>query len=553
MRRAKMVFAAKEKDFTDEPEVVFVLRGRASSKRAKMAPPLEAEEDWACPVGDCRESATHPLDSCKGFEGLSITKRRKMLKERSLCECCLADCRDEETGARCFQKTGFRRHHLLRLTVQQETTSAQKTERKDERPWNGAAGASQAPRDAPPPKKFRRLNGGEKRRGKNQRARPPKRVATWCLYAFGSGDKLVWLRATKNRHLWATRIRHQAAMQLGLPQSVTEGYRVRRTLSDWPQFILRAEGVETLECARPRDERDSSRALHPDVIIGWADRDKGEPFIHSGWMISEQVPLGATAPATRWHLRVNLRGSHPVYLNAQLDQMMKRTTITHEAAVRVGQTFHSFYLLFVRTEAGEEGSLAADGADAIVRADNRRPADPAKRGLDILLNAAGARHMTKYLRAGWKDNEEISAKSKCPVSGHWHGKLNAVNTIRNPGWTCVEYVRTGRSEKDIVMRVMFDTIREQTVILHSVAVKLELRASGGPAWLTHRGKDPRFSSCKYMVPVLDWKRRGEWIEARGVSYKTPLERRDAPEGAREVFPDIVWEDLRSARERARWT
>jgi hypothetical protein len=48
---------------------------------------------------------------------------------------------------------------------------------------------------------------------------------------------------------------------------------------------------------------------------------------------------------------VNLRGSPPAYLNVQLDPMRQRTTITHEAAVRVGETFHSFYMLFVRTEA----------------------------------------------------------------------------------------------------------------------------------------------------------------------------------------------------------
>ncbi len=118
-----------------------------------------------------------------------------------------------------------------------------------------------------------------------------------------------------------------------------------------------------------------------------------------------------------------------MYLNAQLDPMRKRTTIIHEAAVRVGQTFYSFYLLFVRTEAGKVGSLAADGADAIVLADKRRPADPAERGPDILLDAAGARHMAKYLRAGWKSEEEIYAKSKCPGSGHWHGRLSAVNSI----------------------------------------------------------------------------------------------------------------------------
>jgi hypothetical protein len=62
----------------------------------------------------------------------------------------------------------------------------------------------------------------------------------------------------------------------------------------------------------------------------------------------------------------------------------------------------------------------------------------------------------------------------------------------------VEYVRTGKSEKDVVMRVMFDTVREETINLHSVAVKLGLRGSGGPAWLTHRDEDLRYSSCRYM-------------------------------------------------------
>jgi hypothetical protein len=62
--------------------------------------------------------------------------------------------------------------------------------------------------------------------------------------------------------------------------------------------------------------------------------------------------------------------------------------------------------------------------------------------------------------------------------------------------------------------------------------------------LAHLGEDPRYSSCKYEVPVLDWKGRSEWIEARGVSYTTPSERRDAPEGAREAFPEVALEDLK---------
>jgi hypothetical protein len=47
-----------------------------------------------------------------------------------------------------------------------------------------------------------------------------------------------------------------------------------------------------------------------------------------------------------------------------------------------------------------------------------------------------------------------------------------------------------------------------------------------------------------VVPVLDWKGRGKWVRARGVSHTMPSERRDAPEGAREAFPEIAWEDLR---------
>jgi hypothetical protein len=48
---------------------------------------------------------------------------------------------------------------------------------------------------------------------------------------------------------------------------------------------------------------------------------------------------------------MNLSGSPPVYLNVQLDPWRKRTAITHEAAVRAGETLHSFYMLFVRIEA----------------------------------------------------------------------------------------------------------------------------------------------------------------------------------------------------------
>ncbi len=184
---------------------------------------------------------------------------------------------------------------------------------------------------------------------------------------MGRNRELVWLRATRSQHVGVTRITHQAAIRLGLPQSVTEAYQVRLKLSGEPRFVLRAEGVETLECVRPRNVRNNTRVLQPDVIIGWSDWNKVQPFAMSGWAIPGQTLPGANAPATKWHLRMNLRGKPPVYLNVQLDLMRKRSTITHEAAVRLGESFEPFYMLFARTEASEVGSLVAIGADAIVR------------------------------------------------------------------------------------------------------------------------------------------------------------------------------------------
>jgi hypothetical protein len=114
---------------------------------------------------------------------------------------------------------------------------------------------------------------------------------------------------------------------------------------------------------------------------------------------------------------MNLRGNPPVYLNVQLDPMMKLSTITHKAAVRIGESFNSFYMLFARTEAGDVGSLVVTGADAIVRADRRRPANPAERGPDILLDAKDTRNMAKYLRAGGKASERLEAEVDAQSTG----------------------------------------------------------------------------------------------------------------------------------------
>jgi hypothetical protein len=57
-------------------------------------------------------------------------------------------------------------------------------------------------------------------------------------------------------------------------------------------------------------------------------------------------------------------------------------------------------MLFARAEDGKVGNLVAVGADAIVRVDRRRPADPVERGPDLLLDAKDACDMAKYLRPG---------------------------------------------------------------------------------------------------------------------------------------------------------
>ncbi len=324
---------------------------------------------------------------------------------------------------------------------------------------------------------------------------------------FGKNREMVWLRATRSQHVSATRITHQAAIRLGLAQSVTEAYQIQLRLSSEPRFMLRAEGVETLECVRSRNERGSARALQPDVIIGWPDWGKVQPFVSSGWAVSGQTPPGGTAPTTKWHLRMNQKGDPPVYLNVELDPMRQRSTITHEAAARIGRQYEAFHMLFARVEDGEVRSLVAVGADAMVRADRRRPVDRVSRGPDLLLNAEDASDMAKCFKPGWKSEGEIGGHGGCPVEGQWHGKLRGRQVLRDPGWTCVLFVKTGGANQDIFIRVIIDTIREQSVVLHSVAVKLGLRASGGPMWLTTRVRTPGTAAACTRYP--SWIGRGE--------------------------------------------
>jgi hypothetical protein len=506
------------------------LAERGSGSDGKTLRP-GAGEHWACPISKCRDSATHPLDECGEFKRLSVPQRKKAIKEWNRCECCLLDCRDRKTGSRCYRRVGFRRHHLLGLVPQAKANQVGSKRCQQQQPRRKTAkGGQNTPQGEP--------DQDDSGRSRGQGILPRRQTDMWSFPAFSKDKELVWLRATRSQHVSATRIMHQAAVRLGLAQSVTEAYQVQLRFSSEPRFVLRAEGVETLECIRSRSERRSARALQPDVIIGWPDWSKVQPFVMSRWAVSGQTPPGATAPATKWHLRMNRKGGPPMYLNVELDPMRQRSTITHEAAVRIGMQYEPFYMLFARAEDGEVRNLIAVGADAMVRADKRRPADLASKGPDLLMDAKDAGGMAKCLRPGWKSGEEIGGRGGCPVEGQWHGKLKGRLVLRDPGWTCLLFVKTGGANQDIFMRVMFDTIREQSVVLHSVAVKLGLRASRGPTWLNHPGEDPRYSSCVYEVPVLDWKGRRDWIKARGVSYATPSEQRDMPEGAMEAFPEI---------------
>jgi hypothetical protein len=307
---------------------------------------LGAGEHWACPISKCQDSAAHPLDECEEFKSLSVPQREKAIKEWNRCECCLLDCRDKKTGSRCYIRVGFRRHHLLGLVPQTTANQAGGRRCQQQRLRRKAARGGQNTRRGEPDQD----NSG---RSQGQGILPRRQTDMWSFPAFSKDKELVWLKATRSQHVSATRITHQAAVRLGFAQSVTEAYQVQLRLSSEPRFLLRAEGVETLECIRSRSERRSARALQPDVIIGWLDWNKVQPFVMSGWAVSGQTPPGATAPATKWHLKMNRRGGPPMHLNVELDPMRQQSTITHEAAVRIGMRYEPFYMLFARAEDGE--------------------------------------------------------------------------------------------------------------------------------------------------------------------------------------------------------
>jgi hypothetical protein len=130
-----------------------------------------AGECWVCPVSKCQDPAAHPLDECGGFKDLSVSQRRKVIKEGDRCECCLTDCRDRKTGSRCYRRVGFRRHRLLGLVPQAKANQAESRGRQQQQPQGKAAkGGQNIPR-----RKFGQDNGG---RGRGQGILPRRQTDT---------------------------------------------------------------------------------------------------------------------------------------------------------------------------------------------------------------------------------------------------------------------------------------------------------------------------------------------------------------------------------------
>ncbi len=185
--------------------------GERGSESDGKAPRPGAGECWVCPVSKCRDSTTHPLDECGGFRDLSVSQRRKVLKDWGRCECCLTDCRDRKTGSRCYRRVGFRRHHLLGLVPQARADQAKSRGQQQRNPQGRAAGRGQST----PRGKSGQAGSG---RGQGQGVPPRRQTDMWCFPALGKDREPVWLRATRSQHMSVTRITHQAAVRLGSPR-----------------------------------------------------------------------------------------------------------------------------------------------------------------------------------------------------------------------------------------------------------------------------------------------------------------------------------------------
>jgi hypothetical protein len=164
--RTKVTLEERDRSPPARPRVRSVQRGSESGSKT-LHP--GAGENRTCPVSKCQDSATHPLDECGEFRDLSVTQRRKAIKEWDRCECCLTDCRDRKTGSRCHRQIGFWQHLLLRLVSQTRANQARSGGRQPRQPQGEA---SEAGRNAPRGKPGQ--NGGGRSRGQGA---PPQRQA----------------------------------------------------------------------------------------------------------------------------------------------------------------------------------------------------------------------------------------------------------------------------------------------------------------------------------------------------------------------------------------
>ncbi len=188
-----------------------------------------AGEHGVCPISKCQDAAAHPLDECEEFKSLSVPQREEAVKAWNHCECCLLDCRDKKTGTRCYRQVGFRRHRLLELVPQATVNQAGSRRRQQQRLRRKAAKGGQDTRREEP-------NQDNSGRSRGQGIPPRRQTDMWSFPAFSKDRELVWLRATRSQHVSATRITHQAAVRLGLAQSVTEAYQVQLRVSSEPRF-----------------------------------------------------------------------------------------------------------------------------------------------------------------------------------------------------------------------------------------------------------------------------------------------------------------------------
>jgi hypothetical protein len=135
--RAEMTPEERDRSPAARPRAKSVQRG--SEFGSKTLRP-GAGEEWTCPVRKCQDPAAHPLDECGEFRDLSVTQRRKAVKEWDRCECCLTDYRDRKTGSRCY-----RRHHLLRLVSQTRANQARSGGCRQQQPRGKASGQVRVP------------------------------------------------------------------------------------------------------------------------------------------------------------------------------------------------------------------------------------------------------------------------------------------------------------------------------------------------------------------------------------------------------------------------